>query len=117
MTDTENGRQSASEQEILAATPRSTGGKEAQAGVFVIVGMSFAHRDPAARELPFWKMVRKSVPLFVLFFLGLSLANSLGWIGWLSETVGRPIGSDLKSVAKLLIELDDLLQSGLKVMN
>lgn len=70
--------------------------------VFVIVGMSFAHRDPAARELPFWTMVRKSVPLFVLFFLGLSLANSLGWIGWLSETVGRPIGSDLKSVAKFL---------------
>ncbi|MGB1657305.1 MAG: MlaD family protein [Longimicrobiales bacterium] len=39
MTDTENGRQSASEQEILAATPRSTGGKEAQVGVFVIAGI------------------------------------------------------------------------------
>jgi len=39
MTDTENGRQSASEQEIIAATPRSTGGKEAQVGVFVIAGI------------------------------------------------------------------------------
>lgn len=39
MSDTENARKSASEQEILAATPRSTGGKEAQVGVFVLVGL------------------------------------------------------------------------------
>lgn len=39
MTDRDSGRQSASEQEILAATPRSTGGKEAQVGVFVLVGL------------------------------------------------------------------------------
>ena len=39
MTDSDNGRQGASDQEILAATPRSTGGKEAQVGVFVLLGL------------------------------------------------------------------------------
>jgi len=41
MSDTENGRKSASEQEILAATPRSTGGKEAQVGVFLVGLITF----------------------------------------------------------------------------
>ena len=39
MSDTKNGRKSASEQEILAATPRSSGGEEAQVGVFVLTGL------------------------------------------------------------------------------
>ena len=39
MTDTNNGRQSPSDEEILAAAPRSSGGKEAQVGIFVIVGI------------------------------------------------------------------------------
>lgn len=39
MSDTDKGRESASDQEILAAMPRSTGGKEAQVGVFVLVGL------------------------------------------------------------------------------
>ena len=39
MSDTESGRKKASEQEILAATPRSSGGKEAQVGVFVLTGL------------------------------------------------------------------------------
>ena len=39
MSDTESGRKKASEQEILAVTPRSSGGKEAQVGVFVLTGL------------------------------------------------------------------------------
>lgn len=39
MNDRENGRERASDEEILAATPRSSGGKEAQVGVFVLVGL------------------------------------------------------------------------------
>jgi len=39
MNDRENGREGASDEEILAATPRSSGGKEAQVGVFVLVGL------------------------------------------------------------------------------
>ena len=39
MTDTNNGRQSPSDEEILEAAPRSSGGKEAQVGIFVIVGI------------------------------------------------------------------------------
>lgn len=39
MSDYENSRRNASDQEILAATPRNTSGKEAQVGVFVLVGV------------------------------------------------------------------------------
>ena len=39
MSETGKGRQRADDQEILAATPRNTGGKEAQVGLFVILGV------------------------------------------------------------------------------
>ena len=39
MSDYENGRRKVSDKEILAATPRNTSGKEAQVGVFVLVGV------------------------------------------------------------------------------
>jgi len=39
MRETGKGRQRADDQEILAATPRNTGGKEAQVGLFVILGV------------------------------------------------------------------------------
>lgn len=39
MSDTENGRSGPSDEEILAATPRGSGGKEAQVGVFVLLGL------------------------------------------------------------------------------
>jgi phospholipid/cholesterol/gamma-HCH transport system substrate-binding protein len=39
MSDTQNGPRRPSDEEILAATPRGTGGKEAQVGVFVLLGL------------------------------------------------------------------------------
>lgn len=69
---------------------------------FVIVGMTFAHRSEAARALPFWAMLRQSVPLFVLGFLALALLNSLGFIAWLGERAGRNVGADLQAAAKFL---------------
>lgn len=39
MSDTESGRNGPSDEEILAATPRETGSKEAQVGIFVIIGL------------------------------------------------------------------------------
>jgi phospholipid/cholesterol/gamma-HCH transport system substrate-binding protein len=39
MNDTTNGPKRPSDEEILAATPRGRGGKEAQVGVFVLVGL------------------------------------------------------------------------------
>lgn len=39
MSDSSKGRHQASDQEILAAAPRSTGGKEAQVGAFVLLGL------------------------------------------------------------------------------
>lgn len=39
MTESNTSRSGASDQEILAATPRGTGGKEAQVGVFVLLGL------------------------------------------------------------------------------
>jgi uncharacterized integral membrane protein (TIGR00698 family) len=70
--------------------------------VFVIVAMAFAYRNETTRRLPFWAMLRKSVPMFVLGFLALSLLNSLGAIDWLSERLQRPLGADLQRVAKFL---------------
>lgn len=69
---------------------------------FVIVGMTFVHRSEATRSLPFWTMLRKSVPMFVLGFLGLALLNSLGAIDWISARLHRPIGDDLHALAKFL---------------
>jgi phospholipid/cholesterol/gamma-HCH transport system substrate-binding protein len=39
MSDTNDGRNGPSDEEILAAAPRSSGGKEAQVGVFVLLGL------------------------------------------------------------------------------
>lgn len=39
MSETQGGRQRATDQEILAATPKGSGGKEAQVGIFVILGL------------------------------------------------------------------------------
>jgi phospholipid/cholesterol/gamma-HCH transport system substrate-binding protein len=39
MSDSENGRAGATDEEILSATPRGSGGKEAQVGVFVLLGL------------------------------------------------------------------------------
>ncbi|KPJ79296.1 MAG: hypothetical protein AMS19_11480 [Gemmatimonas sp. SG8_23] len=39
MSDTNSGRRNASDEEILAAVPRGSGGKEAQVGVFVLLGI------------------------------------------------------------------------------
>jgi phospholipid/cholesterol/gamma-HCH transport system substrate-binding protein len=39
MSDTNEGRQGVSDQEILAAVPRGSGGKEAQVGAFVLIGI------------------------------------------------------------------------------
>lgn len=39
MSDIENGRSDPTDEEILAATPRDSGGKEAQVGVFVLLGL------------------------------------------------------------------------------
>jgi uncharacterized integral membrane protein (TIGR00698 family) len=69
---------------------------------FVIVGMAFAYRSESTRHLPFWPMLRRSIPGFVLGFLALALLHSLGAIQWLSEVVGRPIGADLQRIAKFL---------------
>ncbi len=69
---------------------------------FVIVGMTFAHRSESARQLPFWPMLRRSIPGFVLGFLALALLNSLGFIAWLSGLAGRPLDADLQATAKFL---------------
>lgn len=69
---------------------------------FVIVGAAFAHRGEAARRLPFWPMLRRSVPGFVLGFLALALLNTLGVIARLGEIAGRDLGADLRAAAKFL---------------
>jgi uncharacterized integral membrane protein (TIGR00698 family) len=70
--------------------------------VFVIVGMAFAYRSEATRHLPFWPMVRRSVPTFVLGFLAMALLNTLGGVAWLGERLHRPLAADLQAAAKFL---------------
>ena len=70
--------------------------------VFVIVGMTFVHRNEAARQLPFWPMLRQSIPLFVLGFLALALLNTLGFVDWLGAQAHRDLGADLAAAAKFL---------------
>jgi len=69
---------------------------------FVIVGMAFVHRTEETRQLPFWVMLRQSIPAFVLGFLALALLNSLGAIDWLSAQTHRAIDEDLNAAAKFL---------------
>ena len=70
--------------------------------VFVIVGVSSAHRGEAVRGMPFWSMLRRSIPGFVFGFLALALLNSLGVLEWLSARMQRRIDADLHALAKFL---------------
>jgi len=70
---------------------------------FVIVGMAFLYRGEGGQEsVGFWRQLKKSVPVFVLLFLSLSLLNTLGVVDWVGNAIGRPLAADLKTMAKFL---------------
>jgi len=70
--------------------------------VVVIVVVGVLHRGERGAEIGLLHSVRKSIPLFVLGFLALSVLNTAGVLDWLGELLGRPIQSDARTVAKFL---------------
>jgi uncharacterized integral membrane protein (TIGR00698 family) len=72
---------------------------------FVIVLMAVLYRSDGSgggQSVSFWRHLRRSIPLFVLGFLSLSAARTLGWIDALGDWIHRPLAEDLKTTAKFL---------------
>jgi uncharacterized integral membrane protein (TIGR00698 family) len=69
----------------------------------VIVGMGFAHRRGGSGFAAPVALLRSSFPLFVVGFLLLALANSLGVFTALSDASGMDVPGGLAAVAQLLL--------------
>ena len=67
----------------------------------VVVGMGLLHRDGTTASSG--AAVRHSFPLFVIGFLLMAAANSIGVFDWLSDAVGFSVVPVLSSVAQFLL--------------
>ena len=71
---------------------------------FVIVLVGWLHAGAAGARAGTWSQrVRASVPGFVLGFLLMAVANTLGWIDVLGDALGRDLARDGGELAKLLV--------------
>jgi uncharacterized integral membrane protein (TIGR00698 family) len=69
----------------------------------VIVGMGLAHRRTATGGASPRALLRASFPLFVVGFLALALANSLGVLAALSDATGIDVAAGMTSLARALL--------------
>jgi len=74
-------------------------------GVVFVVGVVYARRQAraAAGAGGFRARLAKSFPSFLLGFLALAVANSLGWIDLAGDTLGVPLAENLASLCRLLL--------------
>jgi uncharacterized integral membrane protein (TIGR00698 family) len=71
---------------------------------FVIVAVGWLHGGAASVRSGSWSQrVRASVPGFVVGFLLLAVANTVGWVEAAGDLVGRDLAHDGGEVAKLLV--------------
>ena len=53
---------------------------------------AYARGRMAAARIPWRQRVARSIPPFVILFLGMALLNTFGVLAWVSESVGRDVG-------------------------
>jgi uncharacterized membrane protein YadS len=68
-----------------------------------LVYAKWASDQIGGKRVAWRKRLAQSVPVFLVGFLAMALANTLGLIGWLSDATGRDIHGDLKGLTTLLI--------------
>jgi uncharacterized integral membrane protein (TIGR00698 family) len=71
-------------------------------GVIILMGLLYGGRgQKTAGSTVQW--LKQSVPVFVLGFLGMCLLNTLGFVAWASQHLGRDLAADAQTAAKFLI--------------
>jgi uncharacterized integral membrane protein (TIGR00698 family) len=71
-------------------------------GVIILMGLIYAGGGQGTAG-SLWQRVKQSVPPFVLGFLAMCLANTLGAVAWASHALGRDLTVDAQTIAKFLI--------------
>ena len=70
--------------------------------VIVLMGLIYAGGGQGTAG-SLWQRMKQSVPPFVLGFLAMCLANTLGAVAWASQQVGRDLTVDAQTAARFLI--------------
>jgi len=71
-------------------------------GVIILMGLLYAGGGQGTAG-SLGQRLKQSVPPFVLGFLGMCLLNTLGFVAWASEQLGRDLTVDAQTAAKFLI--------------
>jgi uncharacterized integral membrane protein (TIGR00698 family) len=74
--------------------------------VVVAAGLIYAKwaRDQiGGKKVALRKRIAQSLPVFLLGFLAMAMANTFGLFGWISEVTGRNVHAGLKDLTTLLI--------------
>jgi len=71
-------------------------------GVIILMGLLYAGGGQGTAG-SLGQRLKQSVPPFVLGFLGMCLLNTLGFVAWASQQLGRDLVVDAQTAAKFLI--------------
>lgn len=71
-------------------------------GVIILMGLLYAGGGQGTAG-SLGQRLKQSVPIFVLGFLGMCLLNTLGFVAWASQQLGRDLTVDAQTAAKFLI--------------